>query len=131
MTLIFAVSAFLIRKLPLTTSNHTILIMILCILVSLILFKTSIYPTVLAVLFTIVSITIFEAISLGIINIITDIDIMATIFNENATVEEEIKIALFGIPTNIFLLVEMIFVNKYFYKISNKGWFKWKNSQEK
>ncbi|HBR31973.1 MAG TPA: hypothetical protein DD733_07810, partial [Clostridiales bacterium] len=56
MTVIFAVSAYLIRLLPIVFGYHTILNMIVCIVVSVLVFKTAIYPTVLAVLLTIVSI---------------------------------------------------------------------------
>lgn len=108
MTLIFAVMTYGIRRLPISFGFHIILIMISCIMVSYLIFKTSIYPTVLAILLSAVSVLIFELAAYGVLNMILDVDKFDLYFKDTSTVDALIRKALMGIPTNILLVIEMI-----------------------
>lgn len=129
MTFMFAVFAYLIRKLPIATNIHTIIIMLSCILIGFLLFKTSIYQTVLAVLFTVVSITIFEGIIIFIFSLFIGFDAVKDLFAQKS-IDGLIKIALMGIPVNILMITEMILLYKYPPRILKKGGFYGKKDQE-
>ena len=94
MTIIFTVFAILIRNIPyIKFGYHTIFTAIICVILSCKVFKSEIYPTVLAVLLSVVS-----------------------IFVNAETITELIYRALLGIPANILLLIEMFMIYKYYLK---------------
>ncbi len=108
MTLVFSVFAFGVRRLPISYGFHTVIIMIICILVSYIIFKTAIYKTVLSVLLTTISILIFEIILINVFSYAFGVEKLEAIFQNNSSVDGMINIALLGFPTNFLLLTEMI-----------------------
>ncbi|PKM62984.1 MAG: hypothetical protein CVU97_02560 [Firmicutes bacterium HGW-Firmicutes-21] len=122
MTIIFSLLAFGIRKLPISFGYHTIIITIVCMIISYTLFKTSIYQTVLAVLLTVVSILIFEGLVVyGIFSVILGSDTVDSILSEAPNVDSSLKKTLLGIPTNFLLVTEMFFLYRILPKRLKKG----------
>ena len=117
MTIIFTVFAILIRNIPyIKFGYHTIFTIIICVILSCKVFKTEIYPTVLAVLLTVVSILFFEALTFGIFTTILGSEDFSKFFVGIKTTAESISRALLGVPTNILLVIEMFIVYKYYLK---------------
>lgn len=117
MTIIFTVFAILIRNIPyIKFGYHTIFTIIICVILSCKVFKTEIYPTVLAVLLTVVSILFFEALTFGIFTTILGNENFSKFFVNAETITELIYRALLGIPANILLLIEMFMIYKYYLK---------------
>ncbi|HAN20936.1 MAG: hypothetical protein A2Y15_02965 [Clostridiales bacterium GWF2_36_10] len=128
MALTFSILAFGIKKLPINID--IILIMIACILLSYLLFKTNIYSTVLAVLLTALSVLIFELVTYGIANLIFGTEKFNYYFYDKSSIDNLIIKALIGIPTNIFLIIEMIFVYKIIPSKLKKGVYNGEDSKE-
>lgn len=126
MTCIFSVLAYIIRLLPISFGFHTIIIMIVCILISNLVFKTAIYPTVLGVLLTVVSILVFEMVTYSILSIVLSSATVDLYLADTSSIDGSIRKAIMGIPTNIFLVSEMIILYKISPDIFNKGRFAWK-----
>lgn len=121
MTIIFSVSSFAIRNIPnINFGYHTILTTIICIILSCTLFKMAIYPTVLATLFTTVSVLVFEALTCGIFILLVGSVKFNELFINTQTIVGSIRKALMGIPTNILLITEMFLIYKYISKKSEE-----------
>lgn len=104
-SLLFSIVMFGIREIgSISFGFHTILIMIAFSVISIILFKTSTYPTVLAVLLTAVAVTVSEVINYSLLNLIFDPNTVTLLVKGDGTTVGEVKRALAGIPTNIILL---------------------------
>lgn len=117
MAIIFAIFSFMIRNTPyIKFGCHTILTAIICVIISCKVFKTEIYPTVLAVLLTIVSILFFEMLTFVIFTTILGSEDFSKFFVGIKTTAESISRALLGVPTNILLVIEMFIVYKYYLK---------------
>lgn len=120
-SIIFSTIVFLIRQIgAISFGFHSILIMILFIIISVIFLKTSVYPTVLAVLLGTVMVMVFETINYGMLSLFLDPDTISTIFSTGATITEQIQKALLGLPTNILFIVIMTII----YQIRLKSKFK-------
>ncbi|MDI9476509.1 MAG: hypothetical protein GX248_09505 [Peptococcaceae bacterium] len=121
MAVVFAAVSFAIRSIPnINFGYHTILIIIVYAILSCTLFKTAIYPTVLAVLLTTVSILFFEALTFAIFTAILGSGKFNKLFINARTIVELIRKALLGIPTNILLITEMLIIYNYFFKKSEE-----------
>ncbi|MCK9267627.1 MAG: hypothetical protein M0P14_02810 [Alkaliphilus sp.] len=117
MTVIFSIFSFAIRNIPcIKFGYHTILITIMCVIFSYTLFKTEIYPTILAVFLTMVSNLFFEALVFGISIKILGNENFSKFFVNIETTAELICRALLGVPANILLLIEMFIIYKYYLK---------------
>ena len=117
MTITFTVFSFAIRSIPyINFGYHTVLIIIVCAILSCTLFKTAIYPTVLAVLLTTISILFFEALTFAIFTAILGSETFNKLFIGTKTIAELTRKALLGVPTNILLIIEMFIIYKYYLK---------------
>ena len=121
MTTIFSIFLFAIRSIPnINFGYHTILIIIMCITLSCTLFKMTIYPTVLATLLTTVSILIFEALTFGVFILLLGHGKFNEFFIDTETIAGSIRKALMGVPSNIFLITEMLIIYNYCLKKPKK-----------
>lgn len=121
MTIIFSISMFAIRSIPnINFGYHTILIIIMCITLSCTLFKMMIYPTVLATLLATVSILIFEALTFRVFILFFGSARFNEIFISTKTIAGAIRKAMLGVPTNIFLITEMLTIYNYCLKKPKK-----------
>jgi lysylphosphatidylglycerol synthetase-like protein (DUF2156 family) len=108
-TLAFSIVTFFVRQIgSISFGFHTILIMIAFSVISIIIFKTPIYPTVLAVLLTAVAVTLSEGINYSLLSLIFDQNTVTLLIKGDGTTTGEVKRALAGIPTNIILLGIML-----------------------
>lgn len=113
-SLIFGIIAFGIRQInAINFGFHTILIMIIFIVISIRFFKTSSYPTVLAVLLTSVMIIVCETINYGLLSLILDPDTINYLLKGGETLNGQINKALVGIPTNIMLIGFITIIYKF------------------
>ncbi len=111
-SLIFGIIAFGIRQInAINFGFHTILIIF--IVISIRFFKTSSYPTVLAVLLTSVMIIVCETINYGLLSLILDPDTMSYLLKGGETLNGQINKALVGIPTNIMLIGFITIIYKF------------------
>ncbi len=121
MTAMFSVSSFIIRNIPnINFGYHTVLIIIACTILSCTLFKMMIYPTVLATLLATVSILIFEALTFGVFILLFGSARFNEIFISTKTIAGAIRKAMLGVPTNIFLITEMLIIYNYCLKKPKK-----------
>lgn len=113
-TLVFSIVMFGIRQInSFSFGFHTILIMIAFSVISIIIFKTSVYPTVLAVLLTAVAVTVSEIINYSLLNLIFDSNTVTLLVKGDGTTSGEVKRALAGIPTNVILLGIMVTIYNF------------------
>ncbi len=89
------------------------MIMIIFSVLSIIVFKTSIYPTVLAVLFTSIMIILCETINFGVLSLVFSSETINELLKGGATLSGQIKKALVGVPTNLLLIAIMVLVYKF------------------
>lgn len=117
MTTVFSLASFGVRSIPgINFGYHTILIITICIILSYTLFKTTIYPTVLAVLLTTISILIFETLTFWTFIAILGNEKFNEFFIGTKTTVRAIQRSLMGVPMNILLTIEMLIIYNYFLK---------------
>lgn len=108
-SLAFCIVTVIVRNMgSISFGFHTILIMIAFSVISITIFKTSVYPTVLAVLLAAVAVTLSEGINYLLLRLIFDQNTVTLLLTGDGTTSGEVKRALAGIPTNIILLGIML-----------------------
>ena len=125
-TALFSVITFGIRNIPgISFGFHTILTLIAFIGLAHWLFKTPLYPTVLAVLLTTIATILCEAVNVGALSAIIGAQQFTEAMKDTVTLEGRLGRALLGIPGNLLLCLLICllyrFRKKFLLKVTRRG----------